>query len=112
MESDVAYVRHTDEGSGLADSSVFDERYSAHQDIPSGYSSYGLEASVISAAHHHDEEFAAPPTLATKADFPTTALHGTRSKTRISCSSEFLQNFKCMNWPYFDSLLTFDLLQS
>ena len=78
MDSDVAYVRHVDEESGYADSSVFDQRYSAHQDVPSGYSGYGLEASVISAAHHQDEEFDAPPHVPRKDDGATLALHGTK----------------------------------
>jgi len=76
MDSNVEYVRHVDEGSGLADSSVFDQRYSAHQDVPAGYTSYGLETSVVASAHHQDEEFAAPARVDQKADLPTTALHG------------------------------------
>ena len=76
MDSNVGYVRHVDEESGLADSSVFDQRYSAHQSVPAGYTSYGLETSVVESAHHQDEEFAAPARVDQKVDYTTTAVHG------------------------------------
>ena len=55
MESDVAYVRHVDEDSSYPDSSVFDQRYSAHQADPDGYETYSLETSVVAAAQHRND---------------------------------------------------------
>lgn len=81
MESDVAYVRHVDDGSTLTDSSVFDQRYSAHQAISPGYREYGVEPEVNL---DHDEEFVPPPSVEPKADFASSALQGMNAKSFFS----------------------------
>lgn len=86
MESDVAYVRHQDDYSGLNDSSVFDQRYSAHQEVPDAYSGYNLEQSVAVAATNQEPYYA---NSEPRPDGVTVLAHGPSSKLVFHLTCQF-----------------------
>lgn len=76
MDSDVAYVRQTNEGEP---SSSYDQRYSQYDAQPAGYAEYGHGASEPVSLDSH-EEFD-PPAHNHKPiplDFATAALYGAK----------------------------------